>query len=202
MGSEWSSRELLFYQDPKTGEIMDQWTNPWTGETVEVLHVANDPVNWGSQYELDSNGNPFQMRSFQYSRRRLVGHSTTVHYSIKIPSVEIFKNTWVEPIMQQRCLIQREALKILTDDSKDTAKASIGWERISYWLPWMKMNGRNGIVYFHTFGKKLDSYDDLPESMKEVIKSTYPKYDRPPPTDDQRRNETSWTYFKKCWEGL
>ena len=49
------------------------------------------------------------------------------------------------------------------------------------------MNGRNGIVYFHTFGKKLDSYDDLPESMKEVIKSTYPKYDRPPPTDDQRK---------------
>ena len=42
------SRELLFYQDPKTGEIMNQWTNPWTGETVEVLHVANDPVNWGS----------------------------------------------------------------------------------------------------------------------------------------------------------
>ena len=58
------SRELLFYQDPKTGEIMNQWTNPWTGETVEVLHVANDPVNWGSQFEKDSNGNPFKMRSF------------------------------------------------------------------------------------------------------------------------------------------
>ena len=63
------------------------------------------------------------------------------------------------------------------------------------------MNGRNGIVYFHTFGKKLDSYDDLPESMKEIISSTYPKYDRPPPTDDQRKNETSWTYFKKMLGG-
>jgi hypothetical protein len=65
----------------------------------------------------------------------------------------------------------------------------------------MKMNGRDGIVYFHTFGKKIDSYDDLPESMKEEIKNNYPIYNRPPPTDDQRRNETSWTYFKKMLGG-
>jgi hypothetical protein len=31
--------------DPKTNEIVDRWQNPWTGETVEVIHVANDPVN-------------------------------------------------------------------------------------------------------------------------------------------------------------
>jgi len=85
----------------------------------------------------------------------------------------------------------------LTDDDKDTAKVGIGWERISYWLPWMKMSGRDGIVYFHTFGKKLDSYDELPDSIKKEIETNYPKYNKPPPTDDDRRNETSWTYFKK-----
>jgi hypothetical protein len=30
---------------PKTGELLDKWENPWNGQTVEVIHVANDPVN-------------------------------------------------------------------------------------------------------------------------------------------------------------
>ena len=40
------SREILLYKDPKTGEVLSTWDNPWTGETVDVLHVANDPVNF------------------------------------------------------------------------------------------------------------------------------------------------------------
>jgi hypothetical protein len=32
--------------------------------------------------------------------------------------------------------------------------------------------------------------------MKAEIESRYPIYRNPPPLDDQRPNETSWTYFK------
>ncbi len=33
--------------------------------------------------------------------------------------------------------------------------------------------------------------------MKKEIAANYPEYREPPPGDDQRPNETSWTYFKK-----
>ena len=39
------SREVMFYLDPATGEVLREWENPWTGETVEVIQVHNDPVN-------------------------------------------------------------------------------------------------------------------------------------------------------------
>ena len=39
------SREILLYEDPVTGEVLREWRNPWTGKTVKVIHVANDPVN-------------------------------------------------------------------------------------------------------------------------------------------------------------
>ena len=39
------SREIMLYLDPQSGEILRDWENPWTGEMVKVLHVANDPVN-------------------------------------------------------------------------------------------------------------------------------------------------------------
>ena len=194
------SRELLFYQDPKTGEIMDEWENPWTGETLQVLHVANDPVNWGNFYEIDSNGNPFEMRSFN-THQDDWWDTTTIPLFYKNPLAGDFQEYVGGTYHATEMFNTTGSIKDLTDDYKDTAKVGIGWERISYWLPWMKMNGKNGIVYFHTFGKKLDDYNDLPQSMKDVIKNEYPKYDSPPPTTDQRRNETSWTYFKKMLGG-
>ena len=199
-GFKMVSRELLFYQDPVTGELMNEWKNPWTGETVEVLHVANDPVNWGSQFELDSKGQPFEMRNFNIHKDDW-WDTSTIPLFYKNPLAGDFQEYVGGTYHATEMFNTTGSIADLTQDDKDTAKASIGWERISYWLPWMKMNGRDGIVYFHTFGKKIDSYDDLPESMKEEIKNNYPIYNRPPPTDDQRRNETSWTYFKKMLGG-
>lgn len=38
-------REVLYYMDLKEDRIIDEWENPYTGETVEVFHTHNDPVN-------------------------------------------------------------------------------------------------------------------------------------------------------------
>lgn len=38
-------REVGYFFDPKTGRTVDRWTNPLSDETVEVIHIANDPVN-------------------------------------------------------------------------------------------------------------------------------------------------------------
>jgi hypothetical protein len=46
-------------------------------------------------------------------------------------------------------------------------------------------------------GRKLDSFADLPAGMRAAIEARGPIYKEPPPVDDQRPNETSWTYFKK-----
>ena len=46
-------------------------------------------------------------------------------------------------------------------------------------------------------GKKLESWDQLPDVMKKEIAANYPEYAAPPPVNDTRPNETSWTYMKK-----
>lgn len=46
-----TGRELTYYLDPVTGEKLDKWNNPWTGENnLPVVHIANNPV----QMELPS----------------------------------------------------------------------------------------------------------------------------------------------------
>jgi len=65
----------------------------------------------------------------------------------------------------------------------------------------MMMNGREGLFWVHTAGRKLDSFDELPPVMKDYIAKYEPSYASPPPTGDPRDNMTSWKYFKGVREG-
>jgi len=85
----------------------------------------------------------------------------------------------------------------LTNPKTTSASVSVAWTRLSDWLPWMKMRGRSGLVYFNGAGIKLASYADLPAGMRAAIEARNPIYKEPPPADDARPNETSWSYFKK-----
>jgi len=39
-------REVMFYRDPETHEILKTWHNPYTDETVRIVPIANDPFNY------------------------------------------------------------------------------------------------------------------------------------------------------------
>lgn len=85
----------------------------------------------------------------------------------------------------------------LLDDQLTSINPGISWVRIVQWLPRMETGGRDGITYFNAQGTKLKSWDDLPDLLKPEIAANYPKYRHAHPGDDQRPNETSWTFFKK-----
>ena len=39
-------REVGLYTDLRTGEVLEEWKNPMTNETVKVHPIANDPFNY------------------------------------------------------------------------------------------------------------------------------------------------------------
>ena len=190
------SKEILLYRDPVTGEVLKTWQNPWTDETVDVLHVANDPVNQPPVFATGRGDRPFSLP--------FVVSDDQWWLTITFP---LFYDNPLGGEYQQYIGGKYHATELfnfmgdttdLAPDAGDTANIRIGWVRISGWLPWMKMGGRPGEIYFHTAGRKLENYDQLADVLKEEIATNYPGYDAPPPLDDQRPNETSWTYFKKA----
>lgn len=91
---------------------------------------------------------------------------------------------------------------VYTDDLLDGSKAklnsyTLSWARFSEWLPWMQMGSRTGMMIFSTVGGRVNSFADLPDSIRKEIEANYPAYKEPPPLDDARPNETSWSYLKK-----
>ena len=189
------SREVMLFTDPKTGEIVRKWENPWTGETVEVMHIANDPVNFPAAYPYATDGKPFNpgfKRMGQWlampSEIPLFYHNVLAgdyqdYVGGKYHAMEIFD-------------FMASANEIL--DTKNPASfPSISWVRISDWMPWMKMRGRQGQLVFNAVGTKLNNFDALPPVLKNEIAANYPTYNQAPPLDDKRPNATTWTEFKK-----
>jgi hypothetical protein len=190
------SREILFYTDPATGEIVDEWKNPWSGETVQVLHIANDPVNFRAPiFPLTADGKPYKS-DIQVMGDHWWG-TTTVPLFYRNPLGGDFQDYVGGTYHATEMFNFFGRMSDLTDPKNHSADVNVAWARISDWLPWMKMRGRAGNLYFNGAGRKLDSFADLPAGMRAAIEARGPIYKEPPPVDDQRPNETSWTYFKK-----
>lgn len=188
------SREILLYLDPKTGEVARKWSNPWTGEEVDVLHVANDPVN-STWWPVGRDGKPQSWTGSVQGNRWWQTVTFPLFYTNPLAGDY---QKYVGGFYQATEMFNfMGELDDLLDGRKPTAEVQVGWVRLSTWLPWMQMSGRDGLVYFHTAGVKLASWDELPEVMKKEVATNYPEYREPPPADDTRPNETSWSYFKK-----
>ena len=192
------SREILLYKDKKTGEVLREWKNPYTNEIVEVMHVANDPVNQRPMYGFDRNGNVKKFPGDIMNGKWWYNITVPLYYT-NVLSGDYQK--YIGGTYRATEMFNFFGdIDSLLDENKNTADVQVGWARHSDWLPWMQMSGREGIIYMHTAGQKINSWDELSEIMKSEIKQNYPKYDKPPPLDDNRKNETSWTVFKKTME--
>ena len=188
------SREVLFYLDPKTGQILRQWANPWSGETVDVMHIHNDPVNQRPSFPIGIDGKPASFTGRREGKwlfmpfevplfyENVLGGGYQDYVGGKYHAMEIFD-------------FVADAGDML-DTRNATSYPSIAWVRVSDWMPWMKQRGRQGLMIFNAVGSKLKSYDDLPVIMKDEIAKNYPACTTPPPGDDTRPNATTWTVFK------
>ncbi len=190
------SREALIYLDPTTGEVVRTWSNPWTGETLEVVHIFNDPVN--SRFPIFANGprGPFRLGATFKDGRGWMSFEVPLFYPNPLAGdYQDYIGGTYQAIEMFNFFFDEAAL--LDPEVDGLPNAHVSWARVSKWLPWMKMGDRAGQMIYNGAGKRLDSWDELPEVLKQELLAGHAEYREPPPLDDARPNETSWTYFKK-----
>jgi len=191
------SREIMIYLDPATGEVVDSWQNPWTGATVQVMHVANDPVNMRAPaWALDEAGKPIEVTMRRYEDTLVSASEIPLFYDNPLAgeyqryiggqyhTMEIF-NTFYR------------AAEFLDPAKTRIADSRLSWQRISKFMPWMEMGDRPGLMIFSVTGYSTFDPARVPAKLWAVLDARYPSYRQPPPLDDPRPNETTWTVFKK-----
>lgn len=182
-------RELIFYRDLKTGELMDSWLNPYTNEEVKVVDVANDPFNYIISDHFPDPPSYGGLNTQKPPRRPLIRDWVLLNDDTVVLTSDIhlyYRNAldpavWVResagPMNRVselfRYAIRREDIE---NDSLTHMPHSGVWNRITPWLPWMLMGTSPGhIVYAGTFSS-VPSVDHVPEVVARRVRERFPQY--------------------------
>lgn len=190
-------REVGFYYDLETGKVIDEWVNPYTGETVQTTHIANDPFNstidvvwpqppsYGGLNEDMPPPRPFLL-DWTISGDGKLMLATDIH--LYYPSA-LQPDEWPRespgPMSRVsemfRYLID---MNEVTDPTRTSVTFNGTWNRITPWLPWMLMDQAEGHITYVCKMGGYDSHDHLrPEIRDYAMANGYEKYFTSPESD-------------------
>jgi len=164
-----SSRTLTFFKDPATGEMLDEFANPYTGESLPV-HPNILGGRDGARYTLE--GMVFSERIDPARELRRWNwqwtHSGRHIWMMASRGLAHMPQPWMEAF----------TMFCLADDFADPAIASLrssfSSTYFSPWLPWMGMSGRQGHLIWHSSGCKLNSVDEVSEAYRARADRLFP----------------------------
>jgi len=185
------TKEAIFYTDPKSGAVLDEWDNPYTGERVRVVDVHNDPYNWViastvqppampgvvSDGQAVAGGKPF-LGDWTWLGPETVVLTRDGHgwYPNRLDPAHWPRES-SGPMIQAselfRYFIRKQDLE---DPTKTFLPANGSWVRIQPWLPWMLMGTASGHVVYDGVFKSNPTPDTIPAPVMERIKTKYPSF--------------------------
>ncbi len=190
-------REIVFYRDLETGKILDTWANPYTGETVKVVPIANDPFNFTiSEFapEPPSYGGlnkdrpprkPF-LQDWEYGP----DGDLILHTGIDM----IYPNAlqpdkWPRESSGPMNRVSEHFIYVVKRKDAEnphlTHLPHVGsWSRITPWLPWMLMGQAPGHVsYFTHFQTIPNGIAGLPADLVAAARAMDEKWLHSPTED-------------------
>ncbi|AFY46517.1 Protein of unknown function (DUF1838) [Nostoc sp. PCC 7524] len=190
---DFTSRELTYYLNPENNEILRKWENPWTGEIVPVMHVANNPVQ--GQFkgkfpaQLEGATTTFVFDIFPTYPNPLAEDPQLAEYSPyqTYQAAELFKLTV-------------PTADLFNLELNSVSQLRLSWDRIGQWLPWMKMSDRPGHLIYSASGSKVNGLTELPQLLQDEINTRVPLYKQAPKAFIDGEDMTSWLYFQKHFQ--
>lgn len=181
-------REVGYYTDLKSGEIIEEWTNPYFDEVVKVVPIANDPFNHTitdfypappSYGGLNQDAPPKIPLMLDFSRNndRLNLFS---HINLFYPSA-LRPDQWPRessgPFNQ---VTENFLYQIDWNDMQDANKTSVeydgSWSRITPWLPWMLMGPSTGHCAYQCFMGAMDDIERVDRRVLDYTEKHFPKF--------------------------
>ncbi len=193
-GFKMVTREVTYYQDLETGEIIETWDNPFTDETVEVFQVANDPVS----HQMPLAGRDYTTWPWrQLGDQLMLTMNIPLTYPNPLQPDEFPDESSGETYLASEHFTFFAPIDEINDPDIDSTASSYGWARTGPWLPWMRMGQREGGLIYSGQGKKLrGGYEQLPEPIRAYTDEHFPEY-RTAPDSYYGPNATSWTEYRR-----
>lgn len=201
------NRECAFYKNPMTGQYMDTWTNPFTGEEVEVSPIHNMVVNAevAPVFKMDFDGKvqeiPFRPPWWIQEKIDTAMNMFEVHVAPPNPmSVAEWPRESAGPVNRISEMFHRFVkLSDLQDESLTSVPYDGVWTRIGPWLPWMLQGQAEGHLLYRTFMTRPGTIELMPEALiRHVADKLGEEYFRAPPADTWGAvNDSSFSVYMR-----
>ncbi|WP_446831483.1 DUF1838 family protein [Candidatus Foliamicus sp.] len=190
-------REVGYYTDLRSGEVLEEWQNPYTNETVSVVPIANDPFNYvisdyfpeppqfGGLNEEKPPQIPFVLPWTQRGDRI----DMEIHIHLYYPNA-LDPAKWVRE--SSGAMVRVSEFFAFHVDGPQLQNADLTtlpyhgvWNRTTPWLPWMLMGQAPGFCQYAAFmgaGEDLEQVHD--RALLDYAEKHHAKYFTAPETYD------------------
>ncbi|MGJ5673446.1 MAG: DUF1838 family protein [Nostochopsis sp.] len=192
--SRWTlvSRKFSLYLDPQTGQILKQWQNPWTGETLNIMHRSYDY----QEFQIPPQINAYIAPEISF---------VSLDFNLKLPN-PLAKNPQLTDYSPEEFLRSSDSYKfifptVILDEREENSQSdrtvAMSYYRMGPWEPWMKMKGKPGFLVLNYTGAKTDAFEDLHPHIKDKIEHRLPLFREAPVCRLERSIGTSWSRFEE-----
>ena len=195
-------KETGYFTDPLSGDILESWDNPWTGETVAVFNFLNDRIrgeltpemprfdfgdkddvptlmNDGTALVNEDGSIPFVLPWYRYGDRMSLSWDYTHRYRNPVTPQKWPKASTGEFINPSEHFTFACALSDIEDPDVPSVPFDCGFSRLSPFWPWMMMgqSGIDGFLFGRMHSHKSNSgYDDIPTKVLAYAEKHHPEY--------------------------
>ena len=183
-------REVGIYYDLKSGEPLEEFTNPYTNEKVRVVPIANDPFNTTIQETLPPPPSYGGLNATAPPPKvpLLLPWKKQGEYITLERHIHLFYKNALQPDKWPResAGSMARVSEFFTfffnaADVQNEKVTSLGfhgtWARVTPWLPWMLMGQADGHCQYMTYqGSGQNLADVLPRQVLDYIEKKYPLY--------------------------
>lgn len=191
------NRETIIYTDPKTGEVLETWTNPWSGEVVDVVHVDNDPFNYdigtfmvlqpediGGEKPAEPIKIPLILPWRKVSDETLVLETDMHLFYPNALAPDKWPRESSGPMVQVSEMFRYFVpVTELEDPSRTTVSWHGTWNRVTPWLPWMLLGDKPGHVLYVGVMASADSAEEVSPNVLAYIRENFPDFLTAPDSD-------------------
>ncbi len=216
-------KEVGYFNDPKSGDILEQWDNPWTGERVEVFNFLNDRIrglltpemprfdfgdkddaptlmNEGTAIVREDGSTPFILPWEFYGDDVLLSWDYTHRYRNPVTATgwpTACTGEFINPSEHFTFNTKRSALE---DRDVLSAPSHCGFSRLSPWWPWMRMgqSGVEGALFGRMHSHKQNrGFDEIPPKVRAYTEQHYPQFLEPADDWDDGHPIGTWEAFSR-----
>ena len=183
-------REVGYYTDLQTGEVLTEWRNPYTDELItNVVHIANDPFNYvisafwpkppayGGLNPADIPDIPMILPWQDLNNGKVLLQS----------NIDLFYPSALQPDKWPREspgeMTQVTEMFNYVFDKEDLANPAItglefsgSWNRLTPWLPWMLMDQADGHCHYDCVMGCYNNMDMLSPQVRAYAEEHHPLY--------------------------